>query len=596
MDTILGMTDCDKKLFLLRCEDSCSGKSFVSFGQDTLHKAMTSLRSDGARQVLSDSLTEAYEDGNMTNFTTTWAPVTIPEMTVTRTGPCKEPVAEDKRTGKCSMNSNPNCDKMQEKFKYIQAGIEEKRDELQDELAKLRADCESTRMNLEAQISDFETKLKDAQTALAGATKKQNNAEGQSRLKNTELKALLADYARMTTTCHTNYETYEGEECGLKKIRGELYKMQGQDNPAFFQDCVVSEWLPGECSASCAGGVMKMTRTIVTHPVGGATCPLLVAQKPCNEHKCPIDCIVHDWQGWSGCSAHCGGGLMERTRDVMVEPMHGGEPCGETSEAISCNLQACDKDCELSDWGPWSKCSKACDQGVIERTKTIAEPAIGQGTCPAMLSEDRHQNQPCNMFPCQRAANQPTLRCESKADIILLIDGSGSLGQTGWDASVKAGAMLARAFGAGTHADVRLAVLLFSYYSKWVKHFTSDTEACAVAIEKLTWPRSLTFTANALNTASSELSLGRDDAQTTVILLTDGRPMYTHRTWWAAHNLRRNARLMTVPVTRWAPIDQAKQWASYPKEDNFLPLDSFQDLEDPDKLDLIIADVCPQVD
>jgi Mg-chelatase subunit ChlD len=200
------------------------------------------------------------------------------------------------------------------------------------------------------------------------------------------------------------------------------------------------------------------------------------------------------------------------------------------------------------------------------------------------------------MFPCQRAANQPTLRCESKADIILLIDGSGSLGQTGWDASVKAGAMLARAFGAGTHADVRLAVMLFSYYSKWVKHFTSDTEACAVAIEGLTWPRSLTFTANALNTASSELSLGRDDAQTVVILLTDGRPMYTHRTWWAAHNLRRNARLMTVPVTRWAPIAQAKQWASYPKEDNFLPLDSFQDLEDPDKLDLIIADVCPQVD
>merc|ERR1719198_1120258 len=164
------------------------------------------LKSEATRQLLSDTLSEVYGTENSTNFTTTWAPATIPEMTLTRTGPCKEPVPEDKRTGKCSMNSNPNCPKMQEKFKYIEAGIEDKRDELQEQLAKLTADCETTRLNLEAQISDFESKLKDAQTALAAGTKKQNNAEGQSRLKNTELTALLADYDRMTKTCHTNYE------------------------------------------------------------------------------------------------------------------------------------------------------------------------------------------------------------------------------------------------------------------------------------------------------------------------------------------------------------------------------------------------------
>merc|ERR1719198_384693 len=491
------------------------------------------LKSEATRQLLSDTLSEVYGTENSTNFTTTWAPATIPEMTLTRTGPCKEPVPEDKRTGKCSMNSNPNCPKMQEKFKYIQAGIEDKRDELQAQLAKLRADCETTRMNLEAQISDFESKLKDAQTALAAGTKKQNNAEGQSRLKNTELTALLADYDRMTKTCHTNYETYEGEECGMKKIRGELYKMQGQNNPAFFQDCVVSEWLPGECSATCAGGVMQLTRAIVTHPVGGATCPLLTAQKPCNEHKCPIDCKVHDWEGWSGCSAKCGGGLMERTRSIQVEPMHGGEPCGETSEAISCNLQACDKDCVLSDWQPWSECSKECDEGTTERTKTIAEQAVGDGFCPDRYSEERHQEEPCNSFPCEKSADFPTLRCESTVDVILIIDGSGSLGQTGWDASVKAGAMLARAFGGG-NADVRLAVLLFSYYTEWVTHFTSDTEAAAVAIENMNWPRSITYTANALNMARSELSLGRADAQSVVILITDGRPMSTRKTRRAA--------------------------------------------------------------
>jgi hypothetical protein len=493
------------------------------------------------------------------------------------------------------MNSNPNCDKMQEKFKYIEAGIEDKRDELQEQLAKLRKDCETTRLNLEAQISDFESKLKDAQTALAAGTKKQNNAESQSRLKSRELTVLLADYEHMTTTCHTNYETYEGEECGLKKIRGELYKMQGQNNPAFFQDCVVSEWLPGECSASCAGGVMMLTRSVVTQPVGGATCPPLAAQKPCNEHKCPVDCRVEDWQGWSGCSAECGGGLKERTRDVEIEPMHGGEPCGETSEAISCNLQACDKDCVLSDWQPWSECSKQCDEGATERTRAIIEPVVGDGTCPHMYSEERHQQDPCNSFPCIKSEDFPTLKCESTVDVILVIDGSGSLGQTGWDASVKAGAMLARAFGGG-QGDVRIAVLLYSYWTEWVQHFSANTEETAVAIENMNWPRSLTFTADALNTARSELSLGREDAQSVVILITDGMPMSMRKTKEAAENLRKDARLMVVPVTRWAPIAEAREWASLPKEDNFLALTEFSDLEDPSKIDQIIADVCPQVD
>jgi Mg-chelatase subunit ChlD len=187
------------------------------------------------------------------------------------------------------------------------------------------------------------------------------------------------------------------------------------------------------------------------------------------------------------------------------------------------------------------------------------------------------------------------LRCESRLDVILVIDGSGSLGQTGWDASVKAGAMLARAFGGGS-AEVQLAVMLFSYHSEWVQHFSTDFEGAAQKIEKLRWPRSITYTANALNTAASELSLGRDDAQSIVILITDGRPMSLRRTASAAYFLRRQARLMVVPVTKWAPIEAAETWASRPKADNFLPLGEFADLENPDKIDLIIADACQHVD
>ena len=43
-----------------------------------------------------------------------------------------------------------------------------------------------------------------------------------------------------------------------------------------------------------------------------------------------------------------------------VDEVRGGSPCGGTSEAMSCNVQPCGKHCMVSDWAPWSACSKIC--------------------------------------------------------------------------------------------------------------------------------------------------------------------------------------------------------------------------------------------
>jgi len=211
-----------------------------------------------------------------------------------------------------------------------------------------------------------------------------------------------------------------------------------------------------------------------------------------------------------------------------------------------------------------------------------------------MGGKERLESKPCNQFVCQRQVGKATLTCESEVDVILVIDGSGSLGPSGWTASVKAAAMLARGFG-GSKKLVKLAVLLFSSRSQWVTHFTDDTEGAAKKIEGLKFPSKWTMTANALWTARSELSLGRADAQSVVIVITDGRPMSMRNTWIASWYLRRQARLMWVPVTRWAPVSTMKHWASHPVSENFLPLQNFNDLTNPDKLDLIISDVCPEL-
>eukprot|EP00929_Paragymnodinium_shiwhaense_P124050 TRINITY_DN988_c0_g1_i4.p1 TRINITY_DN988_c0_g1~~TRINITY_DN988_c0_g1_i4.p1 ORF type:complete len:1003 (-),score=315.27 TRINITY_DN988_c0_g1_i4:170-2938(-) len=749
MNIILGMLNCDKDkdggsslLVFSRCEDECTGEAFVSFGHEQLQNLTSTLQSNVTRQLLTDSLMAAEGDEEdqvptldatmNTTVTTTWAAPELPSRTLTRSGPCKTPVPEDKRTGKCSLDANPNCERMQEKFMYIQSGIQDKRDEVQTQLDQLLARCKIERENLEAQISDMETQLQDQLVALAAATKKQNTAEEQSRLKSTELKAFVKDYDEMTVKCHTNYEVLEGDECGLKKIRGELYKMQGQDHPAFFQDCIVSEWLAGECSKTCAGGTMKLTREIVTAPVGGAACPVMEEMKDCNPDKCPIDCKLEDWGGWSSCTAKCGGGLMERERDLVMEAQHGGEPCEETKEAKSCNLQSCDKDCELSDWTEWGDCSKACNGGEQERAKTISVPLQGDGSCPVIRDALRLQTRSCNAKPCKnelmgfkcfrftptklrnnRRANSvqisdiflkgdapismknfkaknpggrsprneephravdenpqtkwldfkkgalvieskspvkasgfrfttandaterdpmawkmegsadcskyemlhqtswyntpgsrfsptawfpfPTkpLRCGSEEDIVLLLDGSGSLKSDGWKAIVDSAKMLANSFLEG--GKVNLAIVIFASKTEWVQHFSMDLKKTLENLDKVKWPKGGTKTSEALNMANSELSLGRADAKSTVIVITDGAPLSPKKTEEAAKVTRKDARLMFLAVTKMAPLASLKEMVSYPKQDNLLPLQHFADLTDEKTNDFVVSAICPKI-
>jgi len=129
---------------------------------------------------------------------------------------------------------------------------------------------------------------------------------------------------------------------------------------------------------------------------------------------------------------------------------------------------------------------------------------------------------------------------------------------------------------------------------KSVTHFTHDMPNVKKLISKLKWPKGSTLTSLALLSAQAELSLGRKDAKSIVVVITDGRPLSYRSTGIASRFLRKSARLIWVPVTRFAPLQQIKQWATRRWQENVVPVKTFADLEKPDVVTHVVANICPR--
>merc|ERR1719478_1969449 len=638
MTIILEMTDCDAKLLqvknfaVLQCVDQCTKKHFIKFNHKGLQEKVSHLQSSLSHELMSNTFGDLFAGvkslevvefrqdpvSNKTQFNNPPVPRTEVPM-----NPCTDPnmgapSAADKNAAKCSLNGSPQCYKLQERFLLIQAGIEDERDELMQEIAMLEEHCEEHKLGLETQIQNDKDMLANAQTKLAAATEKEATAGETARQTNAENTQLNNDLVDQMKKCSGNYINFETELCALKKTRGELYKLQGGGHSAFFQDCEVSKWDPEECTKKCAGGNQKLTRSVLTHPNGGTKCLPLGAMRSCNNQPCPVNCKLHTWSGWSKCSAECGGGVQQRLREVKMAMKYGGKPCGSTSETKACNNQACEKDCELTPWTKWSACSKDCDGGTQKRQKFIKTVAEGAGKCAGAWSLKRLEYKKCNMNRCKLAVGAQTMTCNKTLDIVLLIDGSGSLGQKGWDAEIKAAEMFVDAFS-GTGAQSNIAVILYSGPRTWggvfkcfarntkkvdrekicgikmITHFTNDLAKVKTLIKGLTWPRGSTLTSLALLTAKAELALGRKNAKSNVIVFTDGRPLSYRKTWFASKLVRKAARLVWVPVTKYAPLKMIKRWATRRWQENVVRVRTFQDLEKPDVVTRIVANICPKV-
>merc|ERR1712083_304512 len=89
---------------------------------------------------------------------------------------------------------------------------------------------------------------------------------------------------------------------------------------------------------------------------------------------------------------------------------------------------------------------------------------------------------------------------------------------------------------------------------------------------------SSTLTSVALGQAESELTRGRTDANSVVIVITDGWPMSPTGTKQAAKKLMGTAKVLWVPVGKNAPINLIKEMASLPQKDHVIPIKNFAQL------------------
>lgn len=291
------------------------------------------------------------------------------------------------------------CAQVQDALSALEGEARDDDSRLQADMAESQAACEEDRAFERRQMQLAIHRKGDASSELWKADGKLPKLEERARIQDQERAVLEKQAAAAAERCHHEVDDLlHGKLCRMQNMRDQLWLTLGHaERP---QDCAVTEWADGACSATCGGGVRNSTREVLLSASdGGATCPPLSAQGPCGQDACPTNCNVGDWTGWSSCSADCDGGVQERSR-VVTTQAHNGDPCPNLVSIRACNSKACIRNCQLGVWTAWSSCSQACNGGTQKRSRGIDRDALGSGACPSADSAERLELKPCNAQAC----------------------------------------------------------------------------------------------------------------------------------------------------------------------------------------------------
>ncbi|XP_061918683.1 thrombospondin, type I, domain containing 7Ab [Entelurus aequoreus] len=89
---------------------------------------------------------------------------------------------------------------------------------------------------------------------------------------------------------------------------------------------------------------------------------------------CPQECVVSEYSPWTSCSKTCGTGLRNRVRSVLVPPLYGGAFCPNLTEFQSCKPGPCTGPEGMYSLrvGPWNPC-------ILPQTRTVRQAKRRKG-------------------------------------------------------------------------------------------------------------------------------------------------------------------------------------------------------------------------
>jgi len=293
-----------------------------------------------------------------------------------------------------------------------------------------------------------------------------------------------------------------------------------------------------------------------------------------------------------------------------MKPKNGGEQCNTQSESRPCNSQSCDRNCRLMRWTKWSPCSVACGGGFQEKYRHVLIPTRGEGKCPKETSRFRYRKGQCNEQDC----NGDEI-CIAKQDLIIAVDGSGSVQESGFKIlKGYVGKVLNRYeteyFGENA---VKLGIVLFGNGVIMpdgktvspainVQKLTFDMGAVKSAVEGLPFKKGFTNMAQAFAMAEDMFTKGlRTNAQQSLMLVTDGKPSFSFMTNEMAEQLEDKSIMRYFVIVSETPMTDdsmknMKKWASQPWETNLMHVSGLVMLEADGNLwaEKAVTKFCPE--
>eukprot|EP00397_Hematodinium_sp_SG-2012_P004492 GEMP01004504.1.p1 GENE.GEMP01004504.1~~GEMP01004504.1.p1 ORF type:complete len:735 (+),score=206.07 GEMP01004504.1:201-2405(+) len=457
----------------------------------------------------------------------------------------------------CKKVPTPPCEAFVDIMATFVGNVEDATDELRERIVMEDRKClDDVQVDKDA-VKVERMHIADLNVELSNAVEESEEAQAEANRKQKDWEDLSNEAKTAVGTCSRQLEDIDETLCGVRRLRKDLLKLGLGTEVPFIGDCMVTDWIRGPCTSMCNGGVQNLTREIVAD---AKLCPPLVVQRQCNQGPCPQDCKMGYWGFWSHCSKECGGGTQSRLREIEEEALRGGLPCGDTVQERLCNHQNCDQPCLLSEWSHWSGCSRVCLKGFQKRTRNVVMPARGIGHCPLESSRERRRTRRCNAFDCKN----PVPKCNSTIDLVVALDSSGSVGAAGF---AEAKGFLEAFFARFT--DVAQIGLVDFATKAALAAPLGKKDAAITAAASVTWRKKNTNTAEALGLADEALLSGRQEAQSVVLIVTDGMPYSKYATNLMIRRLKdKAARVMFLTVG--AAINQrvVKQWATWPWYDN----------------------------